>query len=318
MDEDEVVTSDKGVEADPLADFAAGFDEGTAPVASNDADPLDFDDKPAPVAEKEEAPEEAPKAEAPKKEEPVAKDVVPQDEAAKIYDMLDRRLPKEQPLVEDKKPTPKEEPKAEPEKPALTADETARLKELSSEWKDVSEMFALQAKQMSDAVSKEVARQVAEIKREFSATLQPIQQDVQMSAADRYDTAVKAQHPEVYDKTQSEAFGNELVDWVKSQPTYLREAYAQAFNSPDPQDAIDLITRFKKDTGKESSGTTSEQPVETPAVPAKTAPKDDSRDKKLRQMAQPMSRQTKGAEGDDPLDFEGGFKEMVRQMERTG
>lgn len=321
---------------DTVANFNAGFLEG---IGDGEPDPLDFADKPEtpPKKEvKEEAAEEAdneppetdhagegeegdetpPLAAEDKPAEKPAKPPLTKDQTQDIYDMLDKRLPKEQPLEQPKpaeKPEAKKEP--EPEKPALTEEEVARLKELNGEWKDVSEMVALQLKSVSDTISKEVAKQVSAIKQEFEQRLQPVQQSVEMTALDRYDAAVKEVHPEVYDKEMSKAFGDELVEWVQKQPAYLRNAYAEAFGSPDPQDAIDLITRFKNETGKVAEESKGEP--EEPAAPAETASKAD-KDNRLKLMKKPTSRQTKGAESDDPLDFEGGFKEMVREMSRAG
>jgi len=306
----------------PAENFNEGFLEGISDSDVTDVDPLDFADKPesAPVVKavvedeqedvdaegEEDAP--APVAEKEEKPKPV------KDHTAEIVEMLDKRLPKESPL----QPAPaaveqKKEP--EPVKPALTDEETNRLKELSGEWKDVNEMVALQMKTVADTVAKEVARQVADIKKDFESRLQPVQQSVELSAAERYDRAVKEFHPEVYDKTQSKAFGDELVQWVNKQPNYLQQAYLQAFDSQDPQDAIDLITRFKSETGKDKQEHGESQTETSESSTEKVS--DEDKSKRLRLMKKPTSRQTKGAESDDPLDFEGGFKEMVREQQRA-
>lgn len=313
---------------DPLAELTAGFNEGLENSSRPEEDPLDFskpdsdatpepdksdettakDGGDTPAAEetpaKEDTPAEPPVTEAPKAEPPKAA-VVPQDEADKLYKLLDQRLPA-QPEPKAKEP--------EPEKPVLSEEEATRLKELTNDYKDVTELFQLQSKQMAAVISKEVARQVAQIKSEFEQQLQPVQSSVQRTAAQQYDDVVKSAHPEVYDAEKSKEFGDALVDWVKNQPAYLRDAYVQAFQSPDAQDAVDLITRFKNETGRAAEAQ-AEAPASTPVA---SKSQDTERDKKLRQMVQPDSRQTKVSDSKDPLDFEGGFNEMVREMNRAG
>lgn len=323
---------------DKQKDTVASFNEGFLEGIDATPDPLDFVDKPetppkkevvaevddeetdvvAEQADEEDGSEDETPPLAAEKPEPVkeaAKPPISKDRADEIYDLLEKRLPKEQPLEQPKTPEPAAKKEPEPEKPALTDEEVARLKELNTEWKDVSEMVALQLKSVADTISKEVARQVAEIKRDVEQRIQPVQQSVELSAAERYDSAVREVHPEVYDPKMSKAFGDELVDWVQKQPTYLRNAYAQAFDSADPQDAIDLISRFKTETGKVVEESTGEPAA--PAAPAETSAEAD-KNKRLQLLKKPTSRQTKGAESDDPLDFEGGFKEMVREMSRAG
>jgi len=318
-------TDDNAVTPTPAEDFNGGFLEG---IDDAIVDPLDFADKPV-VAEVEtpkveDSPKEEPKVEEPPAE-PVAatkpEPVTPAVDTAQILELLDKRLPKEpQALQPAPVPAPVVETKKEPEpeKPVLSAEETARLDELQKDWKDVTELMQLQSRVTADAIAKEVAKQVAAqvtaLESKFSAleqNMKPVQESVQLSAEERYDAAVKAVHPEIYDPKQSQSFGDELVSWVKSQPAYLRDAYSQAISSTNPQDAIDLINRFKAETGKAT-------PVaeETPP-PAPTADAGDKA-KKLKLMAQPTSRPTKGAESDDPLDFEGGFKEMAREIQRAG
>ena len=305
----------------PIEDFNAGFTEGMADTVLPDVDPLDFDDKPVPetvdeVEEVEGDPGEGTKGEVTEKEEPTSV-VVPEpakDYAAEVAAMLDKRLPKEQPLEQPKAPV-KAEKEPEPEKAALTDEETTRLKELSGEWGDVSEMLALQLKTVSKSISQEVAKQIADARKEFADQLQPVQRSVETSAAQRYDAAVQEKHPEVYDKVHSKVFGDELVAWVNGQPDYLRDAYAQAFSSENPEDAIDLITRFKAETGKVVEST-EEASLETADSPADTDTK-SSKSKRLKLMAAPTSRQTKVTDGDDPSDFEGGFNEIARQLARA-
>jgi hypothetical protein len=315
---------------DKQDDTVASFNEGFLEGIDDTVDPLDFADKPETPPKKEvvaeadepveqdetEGEEETPpvvaEKEEPAKEEPKAP--LTKDRADEIYDLLEKRLPKEQPLEQPKAPEPAAKKEPEPEKPALTEEEVARLKELNTEWKDVSEMVALQLKSVADTISKEVAKQVAEIKRDVEQRIQPVQQSVELSAAERYDSAVREVHPEVYDPAASKAFGDELVEWVQKQPKYLQTAYTQAFESPDPQDAIDLITRFKNETGKVKEPEGEPEPA---AAPVETTAEAD-KNKRLQLLKKPTSRQTKGADGDDPLDFEGGFKEMVREMSRAG
>jgi hypothetical protein len=297
----------------PAEDFNAGFLAG---LETTEPDPLDFADKPV-VAKDEPAVEPVVETPAPvvAVETPAPVTPTPVD-TAQIIDMLDKRLPPkvEPAALQPAAPVVAEAPKApEPAKPVLSDAETERLEELAKGWPDVQEMLQLNSRVVADTVAREVAKAVAGVQAEFNAfkqSMKPVQDSVQLSAEERFDSTVKAAHPEMYDPKGSDAFADELVDWVKKQPAWMREAAANALQSANPQDSIDLITQFKKDTGKVTEVTEKQTPP--PAVTDKT-----NKEKRLEQMTKPTSRQTKGAESDDPLDYEGGFKEMAREIART-
>jgi hypothetical protein len=286
--------------ASALDDFAAGFSEGMEDSTSSQS----FDAAPESKPESQES-TDAPEVAETSVDEPTPEpeaEPEPEKPAAGISDLmnlLDQRLPKPAEKVEQAEP----EPAAAKVEPLFTPEQEARLEELRSNWSEVNELLELQSKAQSDVIAKQVAEQVAAIKREMEAKIRPVEQVAAQTAQDKYNDIVKSVHPEVFDPKVGQQLGKDLVGWIESQPGYLKQAYIAAYNSTDPQDAIDLLARFKKESGKY---TASKAP----------APVDEVKQQRLKKMQQPASRPSSASEAADPSDFDGGFKEMAQALDQ--
>lgn len=73
--------------------------------------------------------------------------------------------------------------------------------------------------------------------------LQPVVRSVQQNEATKHYDAIVAAHPDypqMYDG---------IVSWIDKQPEYMKNAYLHVAKNGSSADVIDLVSRFKQETG---------------------------------------------------------------------
>jgi len=96
--------------------------------------------------------------------------------------------------------------------------------------------------------------------------------------------------------------------WIKKQPAYLQTAYQSAYDGGSTQEVIDLVTRFKTDTGRVTPAVTTTAVV-TPEPARKGATKEEI-ESGLPVNTRRAAPNTKGAP--DANDYDGAFDEAAK------
>lgn len=136
--------------------------------------------------------------------------------------------------------------------------------------------------------------------------LAPVAQRSAVDAAEKHATAIRAAHKDF------DAVIVNVPAWIKKQPSYLQVAYQKAYDEGSTQDVIDLVARFKAETGNGTAKTAAQ-------IAAEEAAKKEADDKAAKLAADAASGMpvgtrrsapsTKGAP--DPTDYDGAFAEAA-------
>ena len=246
----------------------------------------DLPKEPEAKVEGETDPPEKPEEKAP---EPEVKPAPTTDE---ILDRLaDRLKPAE--VVEPKTP-------AEPDPPVeiYTADEKAFLEAYEKDWPDVHRAEALRRRAEYRGLLEYAFQEVFKV----IAPIQAKMEQVDALAERAQLTDLTAAIP---DYTVSR---EKVVDWVAAQPAYLRSAYEQVIKSGTKDEVVDLIGRWRKDTGSV---------VEPKATPArKTDTELPPAAKQAAAALAPVSskRSTVSSDALDPNNFEAAFEAFAGKV----
>lgn len=239
-----------------------------------------------PVGDGGPAGEEAPTGEAPKedapKEEPSADALMD-----RLRTMLSEPAPK--PTAP---PAPKEE--AAPATVELfTADEQAILTKYEEEWPEVVAGQALRERKLAFDVVQHVFNQLAPILRPIIDSTQSIDQR-------EYLGTLQEAVPDYL------TIRDDVEAWALSdkQPPYLRSAFEHVIKEGTVDEVVDLIERFRKDTG---SAPVTPPPTKKPAgteLPPATKKAVDS-------LAPVSSKRSVVSSALDPIDFDGAFSKFA-------
>ncbi len=124
-----------------------------------------------------------------------------------------------------------------------TEAEKAALKKLETEWPE--QHAALQAQ--LNGTNKEIARQVREglkgLATEVAAVVKPLADQVQADAEAKHVATIVAAHED------AEAIAPKVNDWIATQPSYLKDAYAKVMDAGSAKEIVDLFTRYKTEAG---------------------------------------------------------------------
>jgi len=252
--------------------------------------------------EPEVKPEPEPVVTEPAKEpDPVAEDpakepeVKPEPEPAKtpepgIQDVISR--------LDALKPTPEPAKPAAPapEAPLYTADEETFLNKYVEDWPDVVKAEALirraEYKQLMNFVFAEVAKHLTPVMQTVDTLAERTQLSDLRSGVEDYDT--------IRDK---------VVDWVATQPAYLRSAYENVIQNGTTEEALDLISRYRSATGDTA------KPAPAAAEPM-TRKKDTELPAATKQavaaLAPVSSKRSATIQTTDPQDYEAAFEEAAK------
>lgn len=201
-------------------------------------------------------------------------------------------------LAQGKDDEPEQEREREladqPDQSVYTEDEQAKVDEFKAEWPDVAEGIELLMKDYRQKIMQEMSQQIEPM-------VSPAVQFAQQTQADQHVQQLEAAHPDYA------TIYNDIVGWVDGQPEYLKNAYTQVAQNGSTQEVIDLISRFKAETGK--------------AQPEKPQPKAEKRDRTLPDEAKKAaaslgvvnSQRSAQAKAEDPNDFEGAWADATRE-----
>jgi uncharacterized phage infection (PIP) family protein YhgE len=188
-------------------------------------------------------------------------------------------------------PEPQAQPQAQPEPELYNDEEKKILDTYVKDWPDVAKAEALVRRAEYRQLAQYMFAQVAQ-------HLQPLTQVVQ-TLSERTQLGDLRQEVSDYDDIR-----DKVVEWVGKQPAYLQPAYAQVVQRGTPEEVVDLINRFKQDTGY-----TAPTAQAVPAAPATPAPKPQN--PALKQAAAALapvrSQRTAPAQA-EPVTFEDAFK----------
>ncbi len=280
--------------------FAAAFERlaalGDKPIPDEPVTP-----DPAPVEEPkaEEPPPEEPKAEEPPVETPTAEEPLaeePKAEEPKAEEppkpsAADEVLNRLADLVKDR-PAPAAAPTPEPEPELYSAEEKALLAKYEEEWPDVARAETLRRKG-------EYRELVGYMFREVAGPLGPL--------LERVDALAQRTHLSDLQTRVSgyEDIRDKVVDWVETQPAYLKAAYTQVVNQGTVDEVADLIDRWRKETGVAVT-----PPPRAPAAPARKAEAElpPAAKQAAAALAPVSSKRSAVVAGVDPEDFDSAFR----------
>jgi hypothetical protein len=211
-------------------------------------------------------------------------------------------------LMEAAKPAPAadtRQPQPQPTEPALFSEaEATQLQAFYTEWPDVAQAAQVMMRGMVTQMSRRLMADMA-------GTLAPYLQTIDALATNSQVNELEAKVPG-YDKVI-----DQLIPWVEKQPKYLQPAYQHVIQQGTSDEVIDLIERFKRETGSPAAATP-QAPVGGAASPAPQSVK------KVTELS-PAARQaaaalapisSKRANASSVMigsqDFDGAFAEAVR------
>ncbi len=109
-----------------------------------------------------------------------------------------------------------------------------------------NEYMAVQAQLKSErkAMSGEIYKAVQEVLQQVSQVVTPLAQGFADEATEKHVKAIYEAHKDYDDVIDA------IPAWVKKQPAYLRDAYGRVLKEGSTQEVIDLVARFKQETGR--------------------------------------------------------------------
>lgn len=229
----------------------------------------------------------------------------------------------EQPKADDGKPAPKAAPKdeediierfarivadktketpaqpvktqQEEEPPLFTKEEQEAVEEYLKDYGEVERGAALirraEYQQVTKHIFNEIGRALAPFIQNAQAMIEQVHLQNLRSSVEDYDT--------IYDK---------VIEWAENQPAYLKSAYKRVIQEGTQEEIVDLIERFRKDTGSAppapANGKTNggAQPEKTKATELPAAAK-----KAAAALAPVSTKRSNVSAGVDPADFDSAF-----------
>lgn len=260
--------------ADAVADKPQTIVETVEPV-----EPIVQAEAPAATAEEPPAPEE--------NVTPSATPAVPdyQNELATLRAELEAMKAASKGVPEEPAPESKPEPIYTPEQ------ETA-IAEFRKEWPEVAAGIDLLMQGFLKQTQQSVLQQVFDT---LTPALTPVMELYQDSATDRQYATIKATHAdydEIYD---------DVLSWIKQQPDYLRGALQRVATEGSAAEVVDMIGRYKTETGKVT---------QTPSVP-KVTDLPETAKKAARSLGVVSSKRSAVPQSQDPSDFDGAWAEAM-------
>lgn len=290
--------------------FTAAFDRlaelGDQPVTAAVLTP----DEPAPaptpepeVAQPPVAEEAVPTDATPAPIEPPGAAPTTNEGALSDQDILTRMaaLVRQAPAATEPEPAPSSRaPEPEPQAPPIyTAEEQQVLSRYIEEWPEVAQAEALIRRQ-------EYRHIVQHVFNEVLKTIQPLQETVTTLAAHTQYSQLTQQVPD-YDDVREQ-----VIQWVEQQPAYLQPAYKYVIEKGTPEEAIDLINRYRQSTG--ASGPTATAAPAAPVV-KKTEPALPADAKQAAASLAPVSsKRSAVAPSAEPRDFDSAFEAFASQL----
>lgn len=167
----------------------------------------------------------------------------------------------------EEKPAAVKEPEPEPPKPfEYNEDQKKILANLDEEWPDVAAAYKVREEALKHELMTGVQAVMGDFLKKVQEGLAPIVNTHLQLTEKEHFAAIRAAHAD-YDEVV-----DQLPEWIEKQPSYLREPMKRVYGEPgkgggSAQEMIDLVDRFKKETGRaqpEVPSTPSSKPA--PAV----------------------------------------------------
>lgn len=131
------------------------------------------------------------------------------------------------------------------ENAGLTDDEKALLKEYEEEFDTVSKAESLRRKALETRLRTEIGAEMEGKFELFRAALNEVAKAVQETVDSNHFGKIKSVHKDFESLRDS----GKIKTWIESQPKYLQPSLKAAYSEGEADDVIDLITRFKQETG---------------------------------------------------------------------
>jgi len=266
-------------EPTPVVEEESHADDKQEPVSSESDAPVPADDA---------QPETEAVAGAEKKEEPA-----PQKEPQKAgadQDIIDRLAQAVKDRVQS--PVPEQQPQ-QPEtyepQPVLTQEDYKSLEAFEKDWPDVAKAMELRAKEQANAIVNHVFKEFADEARPYFKAVAEMRQQLH---AQQLQQKVE-DYPVVREQ---------VMEWAKKQTPVRRAVYDQIINRGTPDEVAELVSIYKADTAPPPAPVA---PV-APAAPKQLSP---AVKKAAAALAPVASKRSNVVHGDDPMDFDGAFKE---------
>lgn len=202
---------------------------------------------------------------------------------------------------------------AAPPPPLYTADEQAAIGTYLKEWEDVARGEALLRRGEYQGLTAHIFTEIGRVLQPILEAFPQLQQNLQYR--DLKD-----------DVPDYDAARDAVIEWVDTQPAFLKAAYEQVMESGTSADIAEMYARFKKDTGWTAPAATAPnangaQPAaappaaSAPAAPSKPAPAPNPAAAAAAAALAPVrTSRTDPAASPDPSDFDGAWKEITAQQ----
>lgn len=187
---------------------------------------------------------------------------------------------------------------AEPE--LYTADEKKLLETYEQEWPEVSRAEELKRRAEYHEIVKHVFNEVAQ-------QMAPVAQMVQTLSERTHVDDLRQTVGEDYDTLR-----DEVVEWVKTQPSYLQSAYQHVIDQGTVDEVADLVERFRAETGKQAPASAQNQkPSAKQAEKPKKAELPEQTKKAAASLAPVSTKRGAVPQGEEPTDFESAFDKFA-------
>jgi hypothetical protein len=202
-----------------------------------------------------------------------------------------------------------QQPRTQPENrgppPVYDQAELQQLQTFYQEWPDVAKAAEVMARGM-------VVNAMRSMYADMAGTLAPYLQMVNAMADQNQLQELTTKVPD-YD-----VVADQLISWVDVQPAYLQPAYRHVIEQGTSTEVVDLIERFKRDTG--AVGQSQQQAQQgaggrtQPTVPARNPTELSSAAKQAAAKLAPISSKRANASTAAPVDFDAAFAEFAKTI----
>lgn len=191
-----------------------------------------------------------------------------------------------------------------------STEDKAALDDYNKEWPDHAKAYDIKIKATEHNIVNGVQSLLADFAKKIQEGLAPVVSAHLQSGEERHFAAIHAAHAD-YDKVV-----DLIPEWIEKQPAFMQATLKQVYEQGASQDVIDLMTRFKQETGRAQPQTPSPT-VTTPVTPVAVAPvaPPPAKDKVAALTVVPGQRTSvKTDNATSPDDFASAFNKSVAEL----
>jgi hypothetical protein len=187
---------------------------------------------------------------------------------------------------------------AEEPQPLFTKEEDAKIEHFRKEWPEVAEAFDLQARALAQSVLKYAFEQIGGVVNPMRETLDIL--------------ATRTHYGDLKDKVgeYTPAERDEIIGWVKEQPTYLQTGMMSVIEGGTAEEVADLVGRYREATGKQPAGALADDK----GPPGGDVELSDEAKKAAAALAPVSTKRSTLQAPDDKSDFNGAFAKFVDEL----